>query len=212
MQSPILIIKFGLLVSYFTFGLPVKVISELDKILIFKLCPFVIVKLLLNFLLMSPLIFNLAMDALSKNETTEGVTKTETDLGIFSVAVFVNILGVFLIFLAFMSKTHDINKYLKMYATSPLPAMKQDYAKTLSTKVHLIYLGKFIILATLTLSNSFLLVDKAPKRVKELFNLDIEDKEYVQIILFATYWISNLYVFAAPVHLGTDMISTCFLR
>ena len=152
MQSPLLMIKIGLLFSFFTIGVPVKVRPDPeDNILTLKLCPFMVLKCIMNCILMSPLLFNIFCDAILKEEHLTDDTNTETDLGIFFVAVFINIAGVFCIYLSFFSKYKEINAFSKMFARIKLPPMEQKKAKNLSIKVHLVHLTKSLVLFRITL-------------------------------------------------------------
>ena len=61
MQSPLIFIKIGLTVSFFLIGIPLRIIQNPDDgIQIFKLCPLVFLKFILNVIAFSPVFINIA--------------------------------------------------------------------------------------------------------------------------------------------------------
>ena len=139
--------------------------------------------------------------------------RTETDLGVFLVAVLTNAIGISLLNRAYVTQYKQINEYIQMYSKCKLPSMSHDKASNLTRKIHLTFCAKNLILFLLTFAIAYFANERGLENYKIYFGIDSSTgKDYLYYINLILFWISNIYVFAAPVHLGTDMMSTCFLR
>ena len=151
------------------------------------------------------------MDCLPDSDAKTGL-RTETDLGVFLMAALTNSIGNILLNLAYISKYKGINEYVENYAKCQLPPMDQVTTKRISRRVQCGFLGKFLSMNLLTFIIAYAAIKKGAETYKTYLGIDIQEKDYLYAIILVTFWISNIYVFAAPVHWGTDMMSTCLLR
>ena len=152
------------------------------------------------------------MECLPDHTGSKRGLRTETDLGAFLVAILTNAIGITLLNRAYVTKYKEINQYVQRYSKCKLPSMTQDKASNLTRKIHLIYLTKSLILFLLAFVIAYFSNKNTIENYKIYFGIDSAGKEYLYYILLILFWISNIYVFASPVHFGTDMMSTCFLR